>query len=66
MNEKVKDHRKLAAIMFTDMVGYSSLAQRNESLALALLDEHRRILRSLFPKYNGKELGTRSFAHANG
>jgi len=58
MDEKVKDHRKLAAIMFTDMVGYSSLAQRNESLALALLDEHRRILRSLFPKNNGKEIET--------
>ena len=52
------EQRKLAAIMFTDMVGYSSLAQRSEALALELLEEHRNLLRPLFPKYNGREVET--------
>jgi class 3 adenylate cyclase len=34
------DHRKLTAILFTDMVGYSPLAQRDEALALCLLEAH--------------------------
>ena len=44
----VLEHRKLAAIMFTDMVGYSALAQRDDKLALELLEEHREILRAIF------------------
>ena len=33
--------RHLAAIVFTDIVGYSAMSQKNESLALELLEEHR-------------------------
>ena len=50
--------RKLAAIMFTDMVGYSALAQQNDKLAQELLEEHRELLRPLFPRFNGTEIKT--------
>src|SRR3954454_1813667 len=52
------EQRKLAAIMFTDMVGYSALSQRDDRLALALLEEHRRLLREIFPQFNGTEIKT--------
>jgi class 3 adenylate cyclase/TolB-like protein len=52
------DERKLAAIMFTDMVGYSALAQRDEKLALELLEEHRNLLRPIFTRFNGVEVKT--------
>jgi TolB-like protein/Flp pilus assembly protein TadD len=44
--------------MFTDMVGYSALTQKDESAALRLLEEHRGILRPLFVKHGGKEIKT--------
>lgn len=48
--------RKLAAIMFTDMVGHSALMQRNEALALDLLAEHQRRLRPIFLHHGGHEI----------
>ncbi|HEX5491109.1 MAG TPA: adenylate/guanylate cyclase domain-containing protein [Candidatus Udaeobacter sp.] len=52
------EQRKLAAIMFTDMVGYSSLSQRDDRLALELLEEHRELLRKIFAEFNGMEIKT--------
>src|SRR5689334_7054042 len=52
------EQRKLAAIMFTDMVGYSALAQRDDKLALELLEEHRELLRKIFAEFNGTEIKT--------
>src|SRR6202011_5584260 len=44
--------------MFTDMVGYSALSQRDDKLAQELLEEHRRLLREIFPQFNGIEIKT--------
>ena len=50
--------RRLAAIMFTDMAGYTALAQADEASALEVLARHHRLLRPIFPKFQGKEIKT--------
>ena len=44
--------------MFTDMAGYSTLSQKDEALALDLLEEQRSVVRSLLPAFNGNEIKT--------
>jgi class 3 adenylate cyclase/tetratricopeptide (TPR) repeat protein len=52
--------RKLAAIMFTDIVGYTALMGEDESKALTLLQKNRDFLKPLIERHNGewlKEMG---------
>ena len=49
-------HRLLAAIMFTDMIGYTALMQENEQKAKRNRDRHRNILQTSIAQHQGKIL----------
>lgn len=55
--------RRLAAIMFTDMEGYTSLTQRDEALAINLLQKQNEILLPLIGAYGGTQIKTIGDAH---
>jgi adenylate cyclase len=44
--------------MFTDIVGYTALGQRDESLSLELLEEYRKLLRPIITENHGREIKT--------
>jgi adenylate cyclase len=48
--------RRLAAIMFTDMVGFTASAQTNEADALKLLREQENLVRPLLKTHKGREI----------
>jgi len=48
--------RQLAAIMFTDMVGYTALMQTNEELAIKKRERHREVLEDSISKFKGRLL----------
>ena len=50
--------RRLAAIMFTDMVGFTSMAQHDEASAIRVLQEQRALLRPLFAEKGGRVIKT--------
>ena len=52
--------RQLAAIMFTDIVGYTALMGEDEQKAFELLKKNRSVQRPIIEKFNGrwlKEIG---------
>src|SRR6267143_3453502 len=50
--------RRLAAVTFIDLVGYTQLSQRDEESSLRMLEEYRKTLRPIFARHNGKEIKT--------
>lgn len=46
--------RKLAAVMFADIEGYTALFQRNEPAAIKQVNDHRKDLEDVTRKYNGQ------------
>ncbi len=52
MNAKHQGHSELT-LMFTDIVGYSRLMGRDETLAIEMLDDYRQILLAHIAEHNG-------------
>ena len=48
--------RRLAAIMFTDIVGYSAMMQKDEAITNRLRKRHREVFSRLTKKYDGEIL----------
>ena len=68
MSNSPKVERKLAAIMFTDIVGYTELTSKDEEKALTLVDKKRDLLLPLINKYDGKlikEMGDGTLSQYN-
>ena len=55
-NESNSPKRKLAAIMFTDIEGYTAAMQKDEKEAIHFRDKHRKIFKSANNKYGGEIL----------
>lgn len=51
-----KEIRMLAAIMFTDMVGYTAMMQEDEKKAKQLRNKHREVLEKIIPLHQGQIL----------
>lgn len=54
----IRGTRRLAAIMFTDIAGYSKICDKDESLGIAILEEHRQLIRPIIHAHDGREVKT--------
>lgn len=60
IQSQIESEHKLAAIMFTDIVGYTKMMGRDEEKGLALVRKNREIHKPLIAKFHGtwiKEMG---------
>ena len=46
--------RQLVAIMFTDIIGYTALMQKDEKNAIIIRNKHRKVFNALTKKYHGE------------
>ena len=53
----MSQQRHLAAILFTDIVGYTALMQENEQKAVALINNYNASLNRIVPLHDGRVEG---------
>ena len=51
---KSKNITRESTIMFTDIVGYSKMVEKDETHAIKILNEHDQLIETVFRKNNGK------------
>ena len=56
MSSTTKVERKLAAIVFTDIVGFTEITANEQTHALDILKQQRKLLKHIVESYNGKWL----------
>jgi TolB-like protein/class 3 adenylate cyclase/Tfp pilus assembly protein PilF len=56
-SQETSPKRELAAIMFSDIAGYTAIMGRDEQRAMRALAEHRELLRTLLLRFDGRMLG---------
>ena len=68
MSQHQNSERQLAAIMFTDIAGYTESMSKNENLAMTVLKRKRSIIHPLINQNNGvfvKEMGDGTLSYFN-
>ena len=58
MTPQEHSERRLAAIMFTDMVNYSELMQKDEAGTLQLLEDQQEIVNKILKDHGGRQIKT--------
>ena len=50
----MNSNRRLSAIMFTDIVGYTTMIGTDENLAIATVIHHKKIIEQFVSKFEGE------------
>ena len=55
---EVQQERRLLAIMFIDVVGYTALTERDEAAAVRIRERHRELVQALVKQFDGEVMDT--------